>query len=819
MSVRFQLMRPSLSVVRLLTFLRVYACNTIAQTTTDYVMKNDAQWYQARSNLVEYVGNTEYDLANVQLQERLESDYEHGIKTLYQKDGIASYDFRGQFRSFVPPIVKPVVSGGSLDHFDITTPGVGFTSVPSLTYQYARTFTGGSLNDSLTGFDDAAIFLNTSSLGGHLTGDFNSFYAGSGYINGTYELIIADSNHNLYATRTPKGYAVISGGQVTEVHVTDDGGAGIYPPVYAQIGGKIVNGQTTEIQARDYATVEVTLNPDTSLQWTVVSGGSGYTSTPVFTTSGGTDMTFARCSNAVVSGGQIQSVTMTNTGAGYISNSYTSVTFKDLDETGVGAEGYAVVTNGSVTGVVVTNNGSGYSANTQVFVNGGRPWAWTQLASDAALTGIGAMVIWAIKCPFAHTMWIPTSTSYELFDREPFLNSGELNNDAKLTYPGLCWQAYSFLPKIYQYKIDYPNNTLQDYINDYKSYIVSGITNPATETPFVGSFDVERFSTQKYILAGIAVIPTIWVSQSGDSFAFFDFQSNVFHYDEAQTYGRYLSNVVNGINAPVDPITIFSRPVAKNNYYLMTNTLLKDNFDTLPSEYMNTNFEVYASLSAYTSPWLVTHEFGHTAGLDHPTTNDLCYSTGVGQGGDFLFGTVLGLDPDSPLFMTVDSPGLTMKAEDGSSMLASYFNVMAYGANAMMYTKEQRLIMRYFMAFQNPEMISNVSAPGDVNTAYLDQYLDATDSNVFTSVEASKLRSYSVISDKVQSRKVEADTMLVNGQVTSQISKTELGIFDTIVLGNGQKSIYLDDNGRLVLGDIMIYNDNGVIKFEPVVLA
>jgi hypothetical protein len=160
-----------------------------------------------------------------------------------------------------------------------------------------------------------------------------------------------------------------------------------------------------------------------------------------------------------------------------------------------------------------------------------------------------------------------------------------------------------------------------------------------------------------------------------------------------------------------------------------------------------------------------------------------------------------------------------MKAEDGSSMLAATFNTMSYHTTGITFTKEQRAIMRYFISLQNPEIISGVSAPGDVNTAYLDQYLDATDSNVFTSVEASKLRSYSVISDKVQSRKVEADTMLVNGQVTSQISKTELGIFDTIVLGNGQKSIYLDDNGRLVLGDIMIYNDNGVIKFEPVVLA
>jgi hypothetical protein len=67
--------------------------------------------------------------------------------------------------------------------------------------------------------------------------------------------------------------------------------------------------------------------------------------------------------------GAVDTVTVTNGGAGY--TSAPTVTFVSTDGNGTGATGFATIQNGQVVGVTITNSGNGYDAPPRVVFSGG----------------------------------------------------------------------------------------------------------------------------------------------------------------------------------------------------------------------------------------------------------------------------------------------------------------------------------------------------------------------------------------------------------------------------------------------------------------
>ncbi|HWE37797.1 MAG TPA: hypothetical protein VG406_14610 [Isosphaeraceae bacterium] len=112
---------------------------------------------------------------------------------------------------------------------------------------------------------------------------------------------------------------------------------------------------------------------------TVGVGGSGYTSSPTVTFSGG-NATAAAKGTATIAGGQVIGVTITNPGAGY--TAVPTVAFSGGG--GTGAAGTAQVGVGVVLGVGVTGGGSGYTSAPTVGFSGG---GGTAAAGTATVAG------------------------------------------------------------------------------------------------------------------------------------------------------------------------------------------------------------------------------------------------------------------------------------------------------------------------------------------------------------------------------------------------------------------------------------------------
>lgn len=97
------------------------------------------------------------------------------------------------------------------------------------------------------------------------------------------------------------------------------------------------------------------------------SGGAGYGSTPTVTITGGSGS--GATGSALISG-PVSSVTITNAGRGY--KSTPSVTFQGGSPTTV-ATGTAIISAGRVTAINITNPGVGYSSAPTVIFTGGNP--------------------------------------------------------------------------------------------------------------------------------------------------------------------------------------------------------------------------------------------------------------------------------------------------------------------------------------------------------------------------------------------------------------------------------------------------------------
>jgi hypothetical protein len=117
----------------------------------------------------------------------------------------------------------------------------------------------------------------------------------------------------------------------------------------------------------------------------ITNAGSGYTSPPIVTPSGG-----ASVWSAIVGGAVNTSVTVSSGGANYVYPP--EVDFAAPPQGGIQATGYATLSSGAVSTVTVTNQGAGYTAPPAIdFINDMRDTTGAGAAANCALTGAGTI--------------------------------------------------------------------------------------------------------------------------------------------------------------------------------------------------------------------------------------------------------------------------------------------------------------------------------------------------------------------------------------------------------------------------------------------
>jgi hypothetical protein len=136
--------------------------------------------------------------------------------------------------------------------------------------------------------------------------------------------------------------------------VIQDGGSGYTsPPDVTFTGGGGSGAEGTAVLSGD-AVISVTID----------DGGSGYTSAPDVTFTGGGGIASG---TAALDGDAVGTVTVDDGGANYV----TAPLVEFSGAGGLGATAIATVSGGAVTGVTVTNGGSGYNASVEVRFVGG----------------------------------------------------------------------------------------------------------------------------------------------------------------------------------------------------------------------------------------------------------------------------------------------------------------------------------------------------------------------------------------------------------------------------------------------------------------
>ena len=142
-------------------------------------------------------------------------------------------------------------------------------------------------------------------------------------------------------------------GSVTSVNVTSGGSGYTTQPIVSITGG----GATSDNQAS--ATAQITDGRVTSI--TIVTGGSGYTSIPTVTITGGGG---SGATATAICRGPVDAITITDTGSQYTYEP----TIKLI--TGSGAVAYPSILNGKIESIIVTFGGSGYYGAPDVVITG-----------------------------------------------------------------------------------------------------------------------------------------------------------------------------------------------------------------------------------------------------------------------------------------------------------------------------------------------------------------------------------------------------------------------------------------------------------------
>jgi hypothetical protein len=162
-----------------------------------------------------------------------------------------------------------------------------------------------------------------------------------------------------------KGYFTWDGtylvkiGSVAQIGITNGGINYTSAPVVTISAPNQAGG----VQARAVCTISG--NAVNSI--TLIEAGSGYTSPPTITFSGGGGSNAAAIASVLTFATGTVSATVTNGGTGY--TSAPTVSFSGGG--GTGAAGTAIISGGSVTQIIMTNPGSGYTSNPTVTLSGG----------------------------------------------------------------------------------------------------------------------------------------------------------------------------------------------------------------------------------------------------------------------------------------------------------------------------------------------------------------------------------------------------------------------------------------------------------------
>jgi hypothetical protein len=233
-----------------------------------------------------------------------------------------------------------VVSIGSVGVIGITNPGSGYTTAPTVTIG-APNETGG----------EQATAVSTITTGSGGIARINITSGGSGYT--IVPNVIIGAPDLVGGIRAEAGVTV-SGGVVVAVVITNPGSGYTAAPSVTFTSGAAA------------ATAVVSTGSVNSI--TLTNAGTGYTSSPSVTiTGGGGNNATAIASFNTFKTGTV-AVQITNGGSGYTNAANTVVT---ITGSGSNAAGTAILSGGQITQVIMSNPGSGYTSNTSVTITGG----------------------------------------------------------------------------------------------------------------------------------------------------------------------------------------------------------------------------------------------------------------------------------------------------------------------------------------------------------------------------------------------------------------------------------------------------------------
>ena len=276
-----------------------------------------------------------------------------------------------------------VRQGGVSINISLTNGGTNYTSAPAVN------ITGGSGHGATavaTIGTPAVIAVNVITGGSQYATPPNVVFAGGGGVGA-----------NATANIDPRG--------LTSVTITNSGlyhiGGGNPPPTAAIVGG----GGSSAFVGLNFTFSSL---PDLFYvsSISILSAGSGYSSTPSVIISGGTVATSAATATCTVGNGAVLSITVNFGGSGY--TSAPSVSFTGGGG-GSGASAAAVVGGSSVLSVSLTNPGAGY------------------LASDVLRCQFSAVGVAPRAAASAHVWpFVPAGTTLAVFGGRVWLGGGRL---------------------------------------------------------------------------------------------------------------------------------------------------------------------------------------------------------------------------------------------------------------------------------------------------------------------------------------------------------------------------------------------------------
>ncbi len=324
--------------------------------------------YDSTGNAVTWSNTTTYiSTVNIGLYDYIVSFQENGgaeyfnIETktkgtiaapgYFSNAGISVSQYENQYMLILDPYKgyftwdsNSVVTVGSVGVIAITNPGSG--------YSYAPTVTLSAPNDA-NGIQATAVATISAGTGGVI--GFNVLSGGTGY---TSVPLVTIGAPNLSNGTQATAYATISGGAVVALTVSNQGSGYTSPPSVSISGG----GGTG-------ATANSVIDTGILTSITLTEAGSGYTSPPTITITGGGGNNATAIAQTVSFQYGILTLYVQNGGTGYTS----APTLTISGGGGTGANATAIVQGNTITQVIMTNFGSGYTnaSNVTVTITGG----------------------------------------------------------------------------------------------------------------------------------------------------------------------------------------------------------------------------------------------------------------------------------------------------------------------------------------------------------------------------------------------------------------------------------------------------------------